>query len=231
MDDSTHVALPPLGWLGRITEGPPHGKSTLFRPLPIGTRTGWCDQTVEMRTREVRFRVKRDAGASESPDHSPLGLLTAAGEVARQVIGFKEDEYLLGIFVDRRRIVGYTIIRRGGPYSVRARPADVIRPALLVGAGGIILAHNHPLGRVASPSNDDVELTYILGEACKWVGVDFIDHLVVTRDSACSLRAAVMDQLTRTTATNLCSWLVESGSTTTVASRCSEHPRPWPTPD
>ena len=208
MDDSTRKAAPPLGWLGRITEGAPDGRSTLFRPLPIGTRTGWSDQTVEMRTKEVRFRVKRDAGASESPEHSPLGLLTAAGEIARQVIGFKEDEYLLGIFVDRQRIVGYTIIRRGGPYSVKVRPPDVIRPALLVGARGIILAHNHPVSSVASPSNADVELTYILGEACKWVGVELIDHLVVTREGACSLRADLMDQLKRVAATNLYKKLV-----------------------
>jgi DNA repair protein RadC len=67
------------------------------------------------------------------------------------------------------------------------RPADVLRPALEDAASGIVLVHNHPSGD-PTPSRADVEMTRALLEACELLGLYFLDHVIVARSGAQSLR-------------------------------------------
>ena len=50
--------------------------------------------------------------------------------------------------------------------------------ALLAGASGVIVFHNHPSGD-PSPSPEDVALTHRLQAAGKLVGVVVLDHLII----------------------------------------------------
>jgi len=61
-----------------------------------------------------------------------------------------------------------------------ARPADILRPALVHQAFAFVLAHNHPSGDV-SPSDADRRLTRRLKEAADLLGVRFLDHLIIGR--------------------------------------------------
>jgi len=47
----------------------------------------------------------------------------------------------------------------------------------------IIVAHNHPSGDPA-PSDEDIRVTRQLAEAGKILGVELLDHVVVTADPA-----------------------------------------------
>ena len=57
-------------------------------------------------------------------------------------------------------------------------PRQVVRRALQLNAGAVILAHNHPSG-LAEPSRADEVLTAALRAALALVDVQVLDHLVI----------------------------------------------------
>lgn len=57
-------------------------------------------------------------------------------------------------------------------------PADVYKIALLTGANGVIVAHNHPSGD-PEPSRDDLCITQRLAKAGEILGVSLLDHIVI----------------------------------------------------
>lgn len=63
----------------------------------------------------------------------------------------------------------------------------MLRPAVVVAAPNIIVAHNHPSGD-ASPSPADIRVTKDLAEAAKLLGVELLDHVVIGRGEATSLK-------------------------------------------
>ena len=61
----------------------------------------------------------------------------------------------------------------------------MVRRALALNAGAVILAHNHPSG-VAEPSRADEFLTQSLKSALALVDVRVLDHMVVGRNQVVS---------------------------------------------
>ena len=61
-------------------------------------------------------------------------------------------------------------------------PAEVFREALKACASKIIVAHNHPSGDL-TPSKADIDTTARLRAASNLLGVQFLDHLILGKDS------------------------------------------------
>jgi len=68
-----------------------------------------------------------------------------------------------------------------------AYPREIIKHALLSGACGVILAHNHPSGDL-SPSEEDIKLTSRLKEAGELLGIEVLDHVIVADKGFISMR-------------------------------------------
>ena len=66
-------------------------------------------------------------------------------------------------------------------------PREVFREAASARAAGIVLFHNHPSGN-PTPSADDMSLTRRLVAAGELMGIDVLDHLVLTATRYVSLR-------------------------------------------
>ena len=56
--------------------------------------------------------------------------------------------------------------------------AGICRKALLLNAVSIILAHNHP-GGSCLPSPEDMNATEAVQNACKIIGIHFLDHIII----------------------------------------------------
>ena len=56
--------------------------------------------------------------------------------------------------------------------------ATVFREALKAGAEEIIVAHNHPSGKL-TPCKADLRLTEELRSRAEWLGVGFLDHIIL----------------------------------------------------
>ena len=79
---------------------------------------------------------------------------------------------------NKNRIVSYSVISIGTLAESIVHPRAVFTVAVLSGASGIIVAHNHPSG-VLNPSKEDIDTTKRLVEAGKLLGITVMDHLIV----------------------------------------------------
>ena len=66
-------------------------------------------------------------------------------------------------------------------------PREVFEPAVRNLAAQIILSHNHPSGD-PSASEEDIKLTKNLIEAGKILGIEIIDHVILTKNNYISLK-------------------------------------------
>ena len=61
-------------------------------------------------------------------------------------------------------------------------PVDVFAEAIKEHASAVILSHNHPGGN-PNPSDDDIEATLRLRHAAEILGIDLLDHIILTKTS------------------------------------------------
>lgn len=66
-------------------------------------------------------------------------------------------------------------------------PREVFGEAIKSKAASVIVAHNHPSGD-PEPSEDDITITKRLVEAGKIMGIDVLDHIIVTKNKAMSFK-------------------------------------------
>ena len=72
-------------------------------------------------------------------------------------------------------------------YSV-VHPREVFADALTDRAAGIIFVHNHPEND-ANPSEQDIKITKQLCDAAKILGIQVIDHIIVTKNEHFSFQS------------------------------------------
>ncbi len=103
-------------------------------------------------------------------------------------MGFFKKEHLRGLYLDaRNKVIRDEIIAIGTLTSSLIHPREVLRPAIEVGAVGIILAHNHPSGD-PSPSREDIEATNNIVKASRIMNIELLDHIIIGNSSYASLR-------------------------------------------
>lgn len=78
-------------------------------------------------------------------------------------------------------IINSVMLSHGGLVGTAVDLRELLRHALLTQATAVILCHNHPSGSL-TPSREDNELTVRVQEACKMMGIKFLDHLIVADD-------------------------------------------------
>jgi len=107
-------------------------------------------------------------------------------------IGALRDEVFEVAYLDS----GYRLLRDGverleeGTLDRAAVfPRRVVEVALRRGAYAVVLAHNHPNGRV-EPSEQDKTLTRAIVLAAEAVGLKVLDHLIISADEVFSFRRA-----------------------------------------
>jgi len=102
-------------------------------------------------------------------------------------MGSLPKEQLRGIYLNSHyRIVHDEVISLGSLNANMVHPREVFKPALDYSAVAVIIAHNHPSG-VAKPSSADIEITKQLVQAGKILGVDLLDHLIITNKQFVSI--------------------------------------------
>ncbi len=68
-------------------------------------------------------------------------------------------------------------------------PREVFKAAILNNAASVIIAHNHPSNDV-TPSREDIELTRRMVQAGEIIGIEILDHMIVSPDSFISMKQA-----------------------------------------
>lgn len=100
----------------------------------------------------------------------------------RRELEYADQEHFLSIPVNTKNaVIGVHTVNIGTINQTVVTPRDIFKTAILSGATGIILAHNHPSGD-PKPSPDDKNTTRLMADAGKILGINVIDHIIVGRD-------------------------------------------------
>lgn len=87
------------------------------------------------------------------------------------------------LFLDRdNKVLGVYNLSKGGTAGTVVDIKLLMVAALKTKAHAIILAHNHPSGNL-KPSIQDKEITKKIQEACKFLDINLLDHIILTKDS------------------------------------------------
>ncbi len=95
----------------------------------------------------------------------------------------QEFENIMVIYLNTKlKIIKEKLYDIGGVKDIIIPKERIIRDAVVEGAYGIIIAHNHPSGD-PTPSKQDIMMTYDLKEQLKILGIYLLDHIVVGKDN------------------------------------------------
>ncbi len=98
------------------------------------------------------------------------------------------QETFLVLSLDRKsRLLKSETVSRGTLTSSLVHPREVFAGAIREGAAQVLVAHNHPSGD-PEPSDEDLAVTKRLEEAGRLLGIPLVDHVIVARGGAISLR-------------------------------------------
>jgi DNA repair protein RadC len=102
-------------------------------------------------------------------------------------LGGRPHEVFAVLFLDaQHRLLRLEEMFHGTLTQTSVYPREVVKRALALNAGAVVLAHNHPSG-VAEPSRADEFLTQTLKSALQLVDVRVLDHLVVGQGQVVSM--------------------------------------------
>jgi len=103
-----------------------------------------------------------------------------------------KKEQLRGLYLNSRyEIIHDEVISVGSLTANIVHPREVFHPAVEYGAVAVIIAHNHPSGSL-EPTQADVEVTKQLVDAGKVLGIDLLDHLIVTDNTFISIMEDIL---------------------------------------
>ena len=80
------------------------------------------------------------------------------------------------------RVLGISEIAVGTTSGVLVSIKEICQLALLTSSTQIVVAHNHPSGRLAASKND-LEMTFKIKEALRLFDIRLLDHIIITSES------------------------------------------------
>jgi len=130
--------------------------------------------------KKIRNNLKRKSGE----------YIREPEEVAKELafIVNEEQEHLVVLLLDTKNNIKKTVVvSKGTINSTFVHPREVFKIAIRESACSIILGHNHPTGD-PTPSNEDIEVTRRLSEVGKTIGIELVDHIIVSSKGYRSLK-------------------------------------------
>ena len=98
----------------------------------------------------------------------------------------KEHFYVISLDI-RNNYIGIDEISVGTLTASLVHPRETFESAIKRHAAQIIIAHNHPSGET-DPSEDDLKITKRLVEAGKIMGIEVLDHIIITNKGYLSFK-------------------------------------------
>ena len=123
-------------------------------------------------------RLKRET--VRSPDD-------AVKLIRSQITDFNKENFYVLSFDTRNRFIGLDKVSQGTLTASLVHPRETFESAIKKHAAQIMIAHNHPSGGT-DPSEEDIKITKRLSEAGKIMGIELLDHIILTKQSFFSFK-------------------------------------------
>ncbi|OPX94495.1 MAG: hypothetical protein A4E58_02570 [Syntrophorhabdus sp. PtaB.Bin006] len=99
-----------------------------------------------------------------------------------------KEHFKLILLNTRNKVIGVSTISIGTLNASLVHPREVFKEAVVRSASSVILVHNHPSNDL-EPSEEDIRITRRMVEAGKIMGIEVLDHIIITRHQFMSLKA------------------------------------------
>jgi DNA repair protein RadC len=98
----------------------------------------------------------------------------------------KQEEFHIVLLDEKHRVIKSEQVTVGLLDKSLVHPREVFKPAIRESASALILVHNHPSGD-PTPSQDDKTITKDLKRAAETLGLQILDHIILSKDKALSM--------------------------------------------
>lgn len=116
---------------------------------------------------------------------TPQDVLQAIGNKLKE----KKKEHFLILSLDtRNKLIDIQTVSMGSLDSSIVHPREVFKEAISSTAASVIFVHNHPSGNT-EPSEEDIKITRRLIEAGSILGIEVLDHIIVSDSNLLSMKA------------------------------------------
>ena len=137
---------------------------------------------------QMAVRLQQEDSDTHTSNRPKICDPKQVAELVRRTLRHQHREHYMLLSLDvRRRLIGIDIISEGILDAALVHPRETFEVAIKRHASVVIVAHNHPSGN-AEPSDDDVAITKRLATAGKIMGVNLVDHVIVTERGFASLK-------------------------------------------
>jgi DNA repair protein RadC len=119
-----------------------------------------------------------------------LPIINSAKDAVAQLqeIRIVKKEHFVVLYLNaRNQLVHKEIVFIGTLNASLIHPREIFEPAIKNLTAQIIIAHNHPSGDT-EPSTDDMAITKRLIESGKILGIEIIDHVIITKNEFLSFK-------------------------------------------
>lgn len=142
----------------------------------------------------VALRIIREAASlylRQDLEEKPiLNSIDKLADFWRVRLGDLKHEVFEVAYLDRSYSLmheGVERLQEGDLDRAAVYPRRILEAAIKRKAFGLVFAHNHPVGQ-ATPSPEDRTLTQSLWEAAKAIGIQVIDHIIISPTGMFSFR-------------------------------------------
>jgi DNA repair protein RadC len=117
-----------------------------------------------------------------------LGSWSSVIEYCRAAMAFEAREQFRILFLDKKNaLIADEVQQTGTVDHTPVYPREVVKRALELSATAIILVHNHPSGD-PTPSRADIEMTKLIIDTARPLGITVHDHIIIGKDGHASLK-------------------------------------------
>ena len=119
-----------------------------------------------------------------------LPVINTAKDAAAQLTDMRDlkKEHFVVLYLNAKNQLAHKeTISMGTLNANLVHPREVFEPAVRYLAAQVVISHNHPSGD-PKPSDADLEITKRLIEAGKMMGIEVVDHIIITKNSFLSFK-------------------------------------------
>jgi DNA repair protein RadC len=125
---------------------------------------------------------------SEMRGKQVLASWSSVIDYCRAAMAYETIEQFRILFLDKRNtLIADEVQQRGTVDHTPVYPREVVKRALELSATALILVHNHPSGD-PTPSRADIDMTKMIADTAKPLGITVHDHIIVGKDGHASLK-------------------------------------------
>ena len=100
------------------------------------------------------------------------------GLLRGRIANLDRENFVAVLLNTKNEVLEFPTISVGTLSASLVHPREVFKPAIRASAAGVVLAHNHPSGKV-EPSREDRRVTDRLVEAADIIGIEVLDHVIL----------------------------------------------------